>query len=48
VALFIYRVLLFAVDPDDLSPVLWVVMGAAAISTNAGRPSAPPQARLRT
>jgi tellurite resistance protein TehA-like permease len=36
VALFIYRVLLFAIDPDDLSPVLWVVMGAAAISTNAG------------
>jgi tellurite resistance protein TehA-like permease len=36
VTLFIYRVSFFSTDPDDLSPVLWVVMGAAAISTNAG------------
>jgi len=34
--LFIYRIVFFAVEPDDLSPTLWVVMGAAAISTNAG------------
>jgi tellurite resistance protein TehA-like permease len=36
VTLFIYRIVFFAVEPDDLSPTLWVVMGAAAISTNAG------------
>ena len=23
-------------EPDDITPLLWVVMGAAAISTNAG------------
>jgi tellurite resistance protein TehA-like permease len=36
VALFAYRVFFCEVTPDDLTPVLWVVMGAAAISTNAG------------
>jgi tellurite resistance protein TehA-like permease len=36
IALFAYRILFFPVAPDDLTPALWVVMGAAAISTNAG------------
>ncbi|HVY58835.1 MAG TPA: tellurite resistance/C4-dicarboxylate transporter family protein [Xanthobacteraceae bacterium] len=36
VTLFAYRIFFFEVGPDDLSPLLWVVMGAAAISTNAG------------
>jgi tellurite resistance protein TehA-like permease len=26
----------FDVEPDDITPLLWVVMGAAAIATNAG------------
>jgi tellurite resistance protein TehA-like permease len=34
--LFAQRIFLFALGPDDVSPLLWVVMGAAAISTNAG------------
>lgn len=36
VALFAYRIFFFEVGPDDITPLLWVVMGAAAISTNAG------------
>jgi tellurite resistance protein TehA-like permease len=36
VVLFAYRIFYVAVEPDDLTPVLWVVMGAAAISTDAG------------
>jgi tellurite resistance protein TehA-like permease len=36
VALFAYRIFFFDVGPDDITPLLWVVMGAAAISTNAG------------
>lgn len=36
VTLFSYRIFFFKLSPDDLSPLLWVVMGAAAISTNAG------------
>jgi tellurite resistance protein TehA-like permease len=36
IALFAQRVFFSHVHADDLSPVLWVVMGAAAISTNAG------------
>jgi tellurite resistance protein TehA-like permease len=36
VALIAYRIFFFEVGPHDLTPVLWVVMGAAAISTNAG------------
>ncbi len=36
VTLFVYRIVFFPVEPEDLSPTLWVVMGAAAISTNAG------------
>ena len=33
---FIHRLLHKRVEPDDLTPLLWVVMGAAAISANAG------------
>src|SRR5262249_5015229 len=36
IALFAHRIFFAAVKPDDLTPVLWIVMGAAAISTNAG------------
>lgn len=36
IALFAYRIFFFEVKPSDLTPLLWVVMGAAAISTNAG------------
>jgi tellurite resistance protein TehA-like permease len=36
ITLFAYRVFFFDVELDDLTPLLWVVMGAAAISTNAG------------
>jgi tellurite resistance protein TehA-like permease len=33
---FVYRVSYMRVEPQDLTPLLWVVMGAAAISANAG------------
>jgi tellurite resistance protein TehA-like permease len=36
ITLFAYRIFFFDVGPDDITPLLWVVMGAAAISTNAG------------
>lgn len=36
VTLFAYRIFFFDVGPDDITPLLWVVMGAAAITTNAG------------
>ncbi len=36
VTLFAYRIFFFDVEPDDITPLLWVVMGAAAITTNAG------------
>jgi len=36
IVLFAHRIFFFEVKPADLSPLLWVVMGAAAISTNAG------------
>ncbi|HET6493509.1 MAG TPA: tellurite resistance/C4-dicarboxylate transporter family protein [Burkholderiales bacterium] len=36
ITLFAYRIFFFAFEPDDITPVLWVVMGAAAISANAG------------
>ncbi|MBV8747350.1 MAG: tellurite resistance/C4-dicarboxylate transporter family protein [Xanthobacteraceae bacterium] len=36
IALFVARIFYRGVSPDDLTPMLWVVMGAAAISTNAG------------
>jgi tellurite resistance protein TehA-like permease len=35
-AQFTFRLFYFAIEPDDITPVLWVIMGAAAISTNAG------------
>jgi tellurite resistance protein TehA-like permease len=34
--LFIHRIFFAAIGPDDLTPALWVIMGAAAISANAG------------
>jgi tellurite resistance protein TehA-like permease len=34
--LFIQRIFFFKIGPDDLTPALWVIMGAAAISANAG------------
>ena len=36
ITLFAYRIFFFEVGPDDITPLLWVVMGAAAITTNAG------------
>jgi tellurite resistance protein TehA-like permease len=36
ITLFAQRIFFFAFEPDDITPLLWVVMGAAAISTNAG------------
>ena len=36
IALFCQRIFFFEFDPDDITPLLWVVMGAAAISANAG------------
>lgn len=36
IALFAYRIFFFDVKPEDITPLLWVVMGAAAITTNAG------------
>jgi tellurite resistance protein TehA-like permease len=36
ITLFAHRIFFFEVKPADLSPLLWVVMGAGAISTNAG------------
>jgi tellurite resistance protein TehA-like permease len=36
IVLFAHRIFFLAFEPDDITPLLWVVMGAAAISTNAG------------
>ena len=36
IVLFAQRIFFSEVRPQDLTPLLWVVMGAAAISTNAG------------
>ena len=36
IVLFAHRIFFFDVGPDDVTPLPWVVMGAAAISTNAG------------
>jgi tellurite resistance protein TehA-like permease len=36
VALLCYRMFFFDVKPADVAPPLWIVMGAAAISANAG------------
>jgi len=36
ITLFAYRIFFFDIGVDDITPLLWVVMGAAAISANAG------------
>lgn len=36
IALFSYRFFFFPVDPEDVTPAIWVAMGAAAICVNAG------------
>ncbi|HET8528771.1 MAG TPA: tellurite resistance/C4-dicarboxylate transporter family protein [Gaiellaceae bacterium] len=36
ITLFMRRIFFIRVDPDDMRPLFWVVMGAAAIATNAG------------
>jgi len=36
ITLFAHRVFFVEVKPDDITPLSWVVMGAAAITTNAG------------
>ena len=36
VTLFCYRIFFLRLRPQDVSPLLWVTMGAAAISANAG------------
>ena len=36
VTLFCYRIFFMNMEPQDYSPLMWVVMGAAAISANAG------------
>jgi len=36
IVLFAHRIFFVDVAPDDITPLLWVVMGAAAIATNAG------------
>lgn len=36
IVIFSYRIFFFAITPHDVTPSWWVVMGAAAISANAG------------
>jgi tellurite resistance protein TehA-like permease len=36
IVLFAHRIFFLEFEPADITPLLWVVMGAAAISTNAG------------
>jgi tellurite resistance protein TehA-like permease len=36
IVLFAHRIFFLEFEPEDITPLLWVVMGAAAISTNAG------------
>ena len=36
IVLLIYRLFFFDIEANDITPALWVVMGAAAISTDAG------------
>lgn len=36
VTLFCYRIFFLSFKPEDTSPLLWVIMGAAAVGTNAG------------
>ncbi len=46
VTLFCYRIFFLTLRPNDISPLLWVVMGAAAISANAGTSLITEDARL--
>lgn len=46
VTLFCYRIFFLTLRPADISPLLWVVMGAAAISANAGTSLITEDARL--
>ena len=39
VTLFAQRIFFVEFEPEDITPLLWVVMGAAAITTNAGLPA---------
>lgn len=36
ITLFAHRIFFVEFEPEDITPLLWVVMGAAAITTNAG------------
>ena len=36
ITLFCYRIFFLSFKPEDTSPLLWVIMGAAAVSANAG------------
>jgi len=36
ITLFSYRLFFLRIEPSDITPLFWVVMGAAAIATNAG------------
>lgn len=36
VTIFCYRIFFFSMETNDYSPLMWVIMGAAAISANAG------------
>jgi tellurite resistance protein TehA-like permease len=46
VTLFCYRIFFLALRPQDVSPLLWVVMGAAAIGATAGTSLLMEDARL--
>jgi len=46
VTLFCYRIFFLTLKPQDISPLLWVIMGAAAISANAGTTLITEDARL--
>jgi tellurite resistance protein TehA-like permease len=46
VVLFCHRIFFSSLKPQDASPLLWVVMGAAAISANAGTTLITEDARL--
>jgi tellurite resistance protein TehA-like permease len=46
VTLFCYRIFFLALKAQDIGPLLWVVMGAAAVSANAGTTLITEDARL--
>jgi tellurite resistance protein TehA-like permease len=46
ITLFCYRIFFLTLRPQDVGPLLWVVMGAAAISANAGTTLISEDARL--